>query len=228
MKDLGTPTLAEDLLLVLFQPDSGVIAGEPILHYVLAAAVLAELSLNECVTTATARTGSASVEAVAGKAPTDDILRSAWDHAADKPCEVQTLLAAIAPTLCQPLLERLLARGDLREKNGKVLGMLKTTTLKDGGNGRRSALIRAVRNVLVDEVEPTLHVSALVALMSGSGLLHQFDPEIPWNAGVIARARELERGEWRTKSATQAATRAKAAMIGAIATSLPPCNRVPG
>lgn len=224
MKDLGAPTLAEDLLLVLFQPDSGAIAGENVLHYMLAGAVLAELSLNECVTTATTRTGSTSVEAVEGRAPMDEILRSAWDHAVDKPCVLQTMLAAIGPALCQPLLERLLARGDIREENGKVLGMLKTTTLKDGGNGRRSGLVREVRNVLVDAAVPTLHVCALAALMSGSGTLHQFDPEIPWSSEVITRAQELERGEWSTKSGTQAVARATAAMIGAIAASLPSCN----
>jgi hypothetical protein len=36
MKNLSAPTLAEDLLLVLFQPDSGTIAGENTLYYVLA------------------------------------------------------------------------------------------------------------------------------------------------------------------------------------------------
>jgi hypothetical protein len=221
MKDLSAPTLAEDLLLVLFQPDSGAIAGENTLYYVLAGAVLAELAFNESVTTTTTRTGSARVEAVEGRAPPDDILRSAWDYAADKPRRVQTMLAAIGPALRQPLLERLIARGDIREENGKVLGMLKTTTLKDGASGRRSGLIREVRNVLVDGVEATPRVAALAALMWASGTLHQFDPEIPWNSGVITRAQELERGIWSAEGATQAVARAMAAMIGIIAASVP-------
>ena len=218
MKDLNTPTLAEDLLLVLFQPDSGAIAGENTLYYVLAGAVLAELTFNESVTTTTTRTGSTSVEAVKGRAPSDEILRSAWDYAADKPRVVQTMLAAIGPALRQPLLERLIARGDIRQENGKVLGMLKKTTLKDGVSGRRSGLIREIRSVLVDGVEPTPRVAALAALMWASGTLHQFDPEIPWNSVVITRAQELERGNWNAESATQAVARATAAMIGIIAT----------
>jgi hypothetical protein len=228
MKSLSAPTLAEDLLLVLFQPDSGTIAGENTLYYVLAGAVLADLAFNESVTTTTTRNGSVSVEAVEGRAPSDEILRSAWDCVSDKPGGVQTMLAAIGQTLRQPLLERLVARGDIREENGKVLGLFKTTTLKDGGSGRRSGLIRDVRNVLVDGVEPTPRVAALAALMWGSGTLHQFDPEIPWSSAVITRAQELERGNWSAEGATQAVARATAATIGIIAATVLPRNKGPG
>src|SRR5690606_39882925 len=172
MKDLPAPNLAEDLLLALFQPASGTIAGETTLYYVLAGATLADLALNERVTTRTTRTGTILVEAVEGRAPADEILRTAWDYVADRPSGVQTVLAAIGPTLRQPLLERLIARGDIREENGKVLGLLKTTTLKDGESRRRSGLIRDVRAVLVDGVGPTPRFAALAALMWGSGSLH--------------------------------------------------------
>ena len=228
MKDLNAPTLAEDLLLVLFQPESGAIAGESTLYAVLAAAVLAELSFDEGVTTTTTRTGAAVVEAVEGRAPSDEILRSAWDYALGAPRAVQTLLAAIGPALRQPLLERLIMRGDIREENGKVLGMLKTTTLKDGGNGRRPALIREIREVLVESAEPTPRVAALAALVWGSGTLHKFDPEIPWNSVVITRAQELARGDWGAEGATQAVARATAAMIAMIGIPAPRPNQEPG
>lgn len=224
MKDPSAPTLAEDLLLVLFQPDSGAIAGENTLDHVLAGAVLAELAFNESVTATTTISGPTSVEAVEGRAPSDEVLRLAWSHVADMPGEIQDMLAAIGPTLRQPLLERLIARGDIREENGKVLGMLKITTLKDGGSGRRSALIRDVYDVLVHRVKPTPRVAALAALLWGSGMLRQLDPEIPWNPVVITRARELERGDWSAEPAAQAVARATAAMISVIAASVLPRN----
>lgn len=223
MKNLGTPILAEDLLLVLFQPDSGTIAGENTLYYVLAGAVLADLALNESVTTTT-RIGAASVEGIEGRAPSDEILRSAWNYASDNPGGIQTMLAAIGPTLRQPLLERLIARGEIREENGKMLGLFKVTTLKDGGSGRRSGLIRDVRDVLMGSVEATPRVAALAALMWGSGTLPQFDPEIPWTSAVITRAQELGRGNWSADVATQAVARATAATIGIIAATVPPRN----
>lgn len=224
MKNLSVPILAEDLLLVLFQPDSGTIAGENTLNDVLAGAVLAELGFNGNLATTITRTGFARVEAVEGREPSDGILRSAWDYVADKPGVVQTMLAAIGLELRQPLLERLVTRSDIREENGKVLGMLKTTTLKDGGSGRRSGLIRDVRNALVDGVEPTPRIAALAALMWKSGTLHQFDPEIPWSSAVITRAQELGRGSWSAAAATQAVARATAAMIGIIAATMPSPN----
>lgn len=220
MESPSVPTLAEDLLLVLFQPDSGTIAGENTLFYVLAGAVLADLALNESVTTTATRTGAITVKAVEERAPSDEILRSAWDYALDKPVEVQTMLAAIGPTLRQPLLERLIARGDIREENGKVLGLFKTTTLKDGGSRRRPGLIRDVRSVLVDGVEPTPRVAALAALLWASGTLHQLDPEIPWTSVVIAHAQELARGHWSAAGATQAVARTTAATIGVIAATV--------
>ena len=224
MKDPSAPTLAEDLLLVLFQPDSGAIAGENTLYHVLAGAVLAELAFNESVTATTTITGSTSVEAVEGRAPSDEVLRLAWSHVTDKPGEVQDMLAVIGPTLRQPLLERLIARGDIREENGKVLGTLKITTLKDGGSGRRSTLIRDVYDVLVDRADPTPRVAALAALLWGSGTLRQLDPEIPWSPVVITRAQELKRGDWSAEAATQAVARATAAMISVIAASVLPRN----
>lgn len=93
-----TPTLAEDVLLLLFQPDSGTVAGETT-PYTLAGAVLADLALGERVTTATDRLGGVRVEAVAGRTPSDELLRSAWAYVADKPRGVQTVLAAIGPPL---------------------------------------------------------------------------------------------------------------------------------
>jgi hypothetical protein len=182
--------------------------------------VLAELAFTESVTIATTRTGSESVQAVEGRAPSDEILRTAWDFASSKPVEIQTLPAAIGPTLRQPLLERLIARGDIREENGKVLGLLKTTHLKEGGSGRRSGLIRHIRNVLVDGVEPTARVAALAALIWGSGTLNQFDPEIPWTSIDITRAEELARGHWSAEGTPQAVARATAATIRIIAANV--------
>lgn len=211
--DPQAPTLAEDLLLLLFQPDSGTIAGENTLFYVLAGAVLADLALDERVTTATTRIGAVSVEAVAGRAPSDDLLRAAWDSVSDGPRGVQTVLAAIGPTLREPLLERLVARGDLRRKTRRTLGLFDTTVLAEGEGGRRARLLEDVRAVLVDGAEPTPRVAALAALIWGSGTLPQFHREIPWTSSVIARAQELERGNWGAGAVAVAVARTMAAIV---------------
>ncbi|HIY67625.1 MAG TPA: GPP34 family phosphoprotein [Candidatus Agrococcus pullicola] len=108
---IGNPTLAEDLLLLLFQPGSGTIAGENTLFYVLAGAVLADLARDARVATTTTRLGIVNVEAVEGRGPLDEILRGGWDYVYGKPRAVQTVLPAIGPTLRERLLERLVERG---------------------------------------------------------------------------------------------------------------------
>ncbi len=215
----GEPTLAEDLLLLLFQPDSGLrsgtgsIAGENTLFYVLAGAVLADLGLGDHVRTATGRLGATTVEAVADNPPSDHLLRAGWEYVADKPRGVQTVLAATGPALRTPLLDRLVERGDIRRSTRKAFGLFDTSVLEDGGSGRRDGLLADVRAVLVDGAEPTPRVAALASLVYGSGTLPQFDPEIPWTSPVIARAEELKKGNWGAGAAAEAVARTVTATI---------------
>jgi hypothetical protein len=203
------PTLAEDLLLLLFQPRSGTIAGENTLYYVLAGAVLADLALDGRLTT-TDRDRLASVD---GRAPSDGILRPAWDYLADKPRMAQTALAAIGPTLREPVLERLVERGDLHREPRKILGLIRTTALREGHTGRRGRLVAEVRRVLVDGVEPQARIAALAALLSASGALPQLHREIPWTSAVISRAKQLEQGDWGASAAAEAVTRTVTATV---------------
>ena len=163
------PTLAEDLMLLLFQPDAGTIAGEGTLYYVLAGAVLAELGLGEHVRTDAGRTGAMTVEAIAEAPPADELLRATWEYVSEKPRGVQTVLAAMGPPLREPLLDRLIERGDVRRVSRKALGLFKTSVLEDGERGRRAGLLADVRAVLVDKAQPSPRIAALAALLYGSG-----------------------------------------------------------
>lgn len=209
----GTPTLAEDLLLLLFQPGSGTIAGENTLFYVLAGATLAELSLGEHVRAEPGRLGTTLVTAVENHPPADEILQATWDYLRPEPRSVQTVLAATGPVLRGPLLDRLVERGDLRRSTRKTWGLFTTTVLEEGGTGRRAGLLADVRGVLVDGADPQPRTAALAALVSGSGTLPQFDPAIPWSSPVITRAKELEQGNWGAGAAAEAVTRTVTATI---------------
>ncbi|RPF21339.1 GOLPH3/VPS74 family protein [Myceligenerans xiligouense] len=200
-------TLAEDLILLLFQPRSGTIAGEGALFDVLGGAALADLGLGGHVRTGTGRLGGLTVEAVAGNPPSDHLLRAIWAYLADKPRGVQTVLAATGPALCEPLLDRLVERGELRRRAGEPHGSIGTPVIEPGDSGRRRTLLGDIRTVLVDGVEPTPRTAALAALLYGSGALPQFEPDIPWTSPVIARAEELKGGTWRAGAAVKAAAR---------------------
>ncbi|MEU5908963.1 GPP34 family phosphoprotein [Micromonospora sp. NPDC047527] len=203
------PTLVEDLLLLLFQPASGTIAGENTLFYVLGGAVLADLALGGHLTTS----DRGRVSSVAGHPPSEGLLRPAWDYLAEKPRGVQTALAAIGPPLRGPVLERLIARSDIDQEPRKVLGLFRTTALREGRTERRSRLLADVRRVLVDGAEPQARIAALAALLSASGTLPQFHREIPWTSPVISRAKELEQGNWGADAAGAAVTRTVTAIV---------------
>ncbi|ROR65323.1 GOLPH3/VPS74 family protein [Agrococcus jenensis] len=212
------PTLAEDLMLLLFQPGSGRrsgtghIAGEGTLFYALAGAVLAELALGDHVR-ADESTRAARVGAVAANPPVDVLLRTAWEYVAQRPRGVQTVLAAIGPTLRAPVLERLIEHGDIKRGQRRSLGLFTTDVLLGDGGDRRAALLAAVRAVLVDGADPTPRFAALTALVSASGVLPQLHREIPWDTPVIERAKQLEQGDWGADAAAHAVARTMTAIV---------------
>lgn len=211
------PLLVEDVLLLLFQPSSGTIAGENYLYYLLGGAVVADLTLRDLTE---AQEGRLVRRVTArGHAPHDDILRTAWDYLATKPRGVRTVVAAIGPDLRGKVLDRLVDSGHLRRSRKKVLGFIPSESLELGST-RRAELLAHVRATLVDGTQPDDRTAALTALLSASGNLHQFDPEIPWTSSVIHRAKELEYGNWGAVAAGAAVTRATIAVIsGALGTS---------
>ncbi|WP_127795009.1 GPP34 family phosphoprotein [Agromyces sp. LHK192] len=205
--------VADDLLLLLFQPASGTVSGENTLFYVLAGAVLTDLALEDAVAVDDRGARGTVVAAAGDTAPDDELLLPMWEYLADKSRGVQTALAAIGPRLREPVLDRLVARGDLRRERGRVLGFIPTETIELGDTGRREQLVAAVRATLVDGAEPTARTAALAALLSASGALPTLHREIPWGSAVATRAKELERGDFGADAAAQAVTRTMTAVV---------------
>ncbi|MET0714471.1 MAG: GPP34 family phosphoprotein [Mycetocola sp.] len=205
------PLLVEDVLLLLFQPDSGAIAGENILFYVLGGAALADLALAGLIESEK-RGFTTRVHAAGDGQSPDALLDSSWSYVSQKPRGVQTVLAAIGPALRAPVLDRLVARGDLTRTEGKTLGIFPSSTLGLGSD-RRATLIAAVRAALVDGETPDSRTGASIALLSASGTLPQFHREIPWSGDVYTRGKELERSDWGASAASSAVTRAMNTVI---------------
>lgn len=205
------PLIVEDTLLLLFQPDSGTIAGENTLFYVLGGAVLADLAFAGRVEaeehgpfTRVRATGD-------GDAP-DPLVAPALTSLSKKPQDVQAVLADIGPHLRGPVLDRVVARGDLHRTEGKVLGLFPTTRISLAGD-RRSALVRRARAVLIDGDAPDPRIAATIALLSASGTLPQFHAEIPWGSDVYTRAKALENGDWGAAATSSAVARTMNAVI---------------
>lgn len=204
--------LVEDVLLMLFQPDSKTIAGENILFYVLGGAVVAELAMTERAEPREAGVISRPIHAIGTAPPADALLTPAWDYIIDKPRKVQTILAAVGPNLRAPVLERLVERGDLIEERYKSLGFIPATRYVLGSD-RRAELLERVQAVLLRGEEPDPRTGALVALLSASGTLPQFHRDIPWSSDVYTRGKQLEKGDWGAVAASRAVTRTMIAII---------------
>jgi hypothetical protein len=203
--------LVEDTLLLLFQPDSGTIAGENILFYVLGGAVLADLALAGLIETEK-QGRSTRVHAAGGGVAPDSLLDPAWSYVSEKPRDAQSVLAAIGPELRGPVIDRLVTRGDLNRREGKTLGIFPSTKLTLG-NEHRAMLIEEVKAVLVDGQTPDPRTAASIALLSASGTLPQFHGEIPWSGDVYTRGKELERGDWGASAASSAVARTMNAVV---------------
>lgn len=212
----ATPTLAEDLLLLLFQPASGTIGGENTLFYALGGAVLAELALAGRVEATDPASAQPKLRAVDGAAPTDPLVRAGWEYVAQKPRSGQALIAAIGPTLREPVITRLLDSGHLSEREHKAMGIFTTTRLTEGSTGRRAQLVTAVRDALTTEHTPEPRIAALTGLLFASGVMPQLDPEIPWNSTTYAAAEQYLRGNRGSTATAEAVARTVAASILAV------------
>lgn len=204
--------ITEDLLLVLFQPDSGTIAGENTLFYVLGAGALTDLAQRGHVRIEDAGIRGTRIHAD-GEPPEDELLRPMWDYISQKPRDVQTVLAASGPTLRTPVLERLMERGHLCRQKRRALGLFPTTAIVKGNSGRRAELVADMRSVLVDGAQPSDHIAALTALVSASGSLPVLHREIPWSGATATRAKSLEQGDWAAGAAAAAVTRTMVAIV---------------
>jgi len=209
-----SPSMVDDVLLLLFQPSSGVIAGEATLFYVLGGAVLTDLALQGRVDIRRTRRFVDEVVA-SGEAPDDELLRRGWDVVAGSPSGAQAVIAEIGPALRSPALDRLIDRGHLRRRRTRLLGLIPSERL-ELASGRRDVLLRGLRATLVDRVEVDDRTAALAALVASSGALTWFDPVIPWSSAVIERAEQLQRGDLGASAAAEAVARTTLAVVAAV------------
>jgi hypothetical protein len=208
------PLIAEDLLLLLFDPKSGTFRGEgsPLFH-TLAGAVLTELAIEGQVEIEERLTLRGRQVRAVGEPPADPLLHRTWTRLADRATDVHSLILEIGPDLRAAFIDRLEQRGHIRKEPTKMLGFIPTTSIVDGGTSRRNDLLHAVRPVLLDGVDPDKRTGSLAALLSASGALPAMDRDISWSGAVYTRGIALQKGEWGAEAASEAVTRTAAAIL---------------
>jgi hypothetical protein len=190
-------TLPEAVMLLLFDPRSGTIVGEgQSLMYTLGGAVLVELAVQGHVELDDKKR---RVRAV-GHGPEDSLLRAAWERVPKVATGTRGLVIDIGARMRESTLNRLIARGEIRQEPHRFLGIFPTHTLKGGDTGTRDELLVPVRAALVEGTTPDVRTATLVALLSASKNLPGMHADIPWSGEVYERGKKFERGDWGAKA----------------------------
>ena len=214
--------IAEDLLLLLLDDDSGKLTLTSYPQTVLGGALLVELATTGAVEVeeTTGVWHAARVRAVAGAAPQDPVLRTAYDVVAAKPRTARDLVDRLGRGTRDALAERLAARGVLERHDDRVLGLFPRTRWPAVDSGREQEVRRLLTAVLVQGVEPDERTGALVALLSAIDKQHLVVEHEGLSAGEVRkRAKQIAKGDWAAKAVRDAIVAATAAITAVAATT---------
>lgn len=204
--------LAEDLLLLSYDDDTGRKSGVGNLDYALAGAVLIELA--ERGRLAVAENGKLAIidDAPTGQALLDDWLGKIAKYDGKKPKDA---VPSLSSGLADRLLTSLAERGILREEKGKVLGIFPTTRWPAQDSSHELALRERLRAVLVDGAEPDERTAPLIALLSAVDAVGQVVAKHE-RKDAKQRAEQIAEGNWASAATKKAVEELTAAIVVAV------------
>jgi hypothetical protein len=214
--------IAEDLLLLLLDEESGKVGGSDSAEVALGGVVLAELAIIGAVTVEerTSRWKAPKVS-VAGAVPQDRVLADALEVVAQKDRAAQDLVARLGKGMVKTLGDRMAERGILERRQDRLLGMLPRTRWPAVDSSHEAEVRQALTAVLVQGTSPDDRTGALVAVLSAIDRAHKVvDHEGLSRREVKRRAKEVAEGAWAAKGvrdAIRATNGAVAAVVAATA-----------
>ncbi|MCW2819725.1 MAG: hypothetical protein JWR42_2512 [Marmoricola sp.] len=215
--------IAEDLLLLLLEDESGKLRHTTYLDAGIGGALLVELATTGQVDV---RRGSgfwsrATVVPVPGApAVTDPVLADALAVIGEKARPAQDLVTRLGKRRREPLLQRLAERGVLRREDDAVLGLFPRTRWPVVDRHHEDDVRRALADALVRGIDPAPRTSALVSLLSALDLAAKVvDHEGLSSGQVRKRARAIAEGDWAAKGVKDAVAAAQAAVAAAVMVS---------
>lgn len=211
--------LAEDLLLLLLDDETGkpVVDGAK-LPRVLAGAVLLELALDGVVEPAgegeEVRRGRLVLRHES--APDDEILARAVARLREsKPMKPERAIEKLDKNLREAVLERIVAKGWVREAKAKLLGIFPTTVWPAVDDTHERQLRADLRDAVIDGADPSPRTSALVSLLAAVDATPKVFSDGDRRA-VNKRAKEIAEGEWAGAAVRKAVEAVNAAVMVAV------------
>ena len=189
--------IAEDLLLLLLDDDSGRLTGTTYLDAGIGGAVLVELALGGLVEVRKGRGwwARAKVVPLVSDPPADPLLVEALDVVRSRERTAQDLVTRLGRKRRDVLLERLRDRGIVEEHEDRVLGLYSRRRWPTVGTAHEDDVRRKVGDALVRGSRPDDRTAALIAVLSALDLTHKVvDREGLPARQVKKRAKEIADG----------------------------------
>lgn len=218
--------IAEDLLLLLLDDETGKIAASDRLTPALGGALLLDLALAERVEVGekSSRWHPAKVEVI-GTPTGEPMLDQALSLAAEKPRTAQDLVSRLGKGAKEQLIEQLSSRGMIERRDDKVLGIFPRTTWPAADSSHEASVRALLQGALVQGLTPDTRTSALIALLSAIDRAHKMvHPGDMSSKQVKARATSIAEGAWAAKAVKDAVVAAQAAVTAAIVASSAAAN----
>ncbi|WP_018157167.1 GOLPH3/VPS74 family protein [Demetria terragena] len=191
--------LAEDLILLLLDDETGKQRAKTFSDALLGGALLAELAATGQLELhkSTSRWQSGDTVAPAPNArPADPILQGALAIIANKPQPAGSLVGPIGKGVSDSLLARLAERGILHRQDDKVLGLFSRTRWPANDSRHEVQVRQDISRALVGGEVPQPRTAALIALLHSANELSVLDNGGMSAKEVKARAGQIAEGDW--------------------------------
>ncbi len=214
--------IAEDLLLLLLDDESGALAASDKIQPLLGGALLIELALSERIVVEenTRLWRTAKVTVVNGPTVDEPLLARALDIISERERSAQDLVNRLGKGTKDVLLARLTERGLIHPVKGKVLGLFPRTTWPATDRMHETGVRQQLQRGLVLELGTDERTSALIALLASVDHAHKVVDrgDLPVRE-VKRRAKEIADGAWAATAVKDAVAAAQAAMTAAVIAS---------
>jgi len=214
-----TTLIAEDLVLLLLDDESGKFTNASYLDTGIGGALLVELALAETVDVVkgSGLWSRAKVRATGLSAPADPVLVKALSVIAEKERTAEDLVGRLGKRRREQLLDRLQERGIVESREDRVLGLIPRRRWPTVDSTHEAGVRRELGDVLLRGVQPAERTGALVSVLSALDLAHKVvDREGAPAREVKKRAKEVAEGDWAAKAVRDSIAAAQAAVTAAL------------
>ena len=214
-----TTLIAEDLVLLLLDDESGKLTNASYLDTGIGGALLVELALAETVDVVkgSGLWARAKVRPTGRSAPPDPVLAEALTVIAEKERTAQDLVGRLGKRRRDQLLDRLRERGMVEPREDRVLGLIPRRRWRAVDSTHEAGVRRELGDVLLRGVSPAERTAALISVLSALDLAHKVvDREGAPARQVRKRAKDVAEGDWAAKAVRDSIAAAQAAVAAAM------------